>query len=134
MLKRLVPSVIVVTIGLALASCTNSPSSISASSSATNSEGFITNSGDFIPDPTSKAYIFGRQSGEVLMSINPDKPYAKSYFENTAFPNGDGGLTATITCQNILKTTNLSGDVEKELNFKAGCTTALGWSLKWVKP
>lgn len=32
-----------------------------------------------------------------------------------------------------LKNLRYPGDVEQELGFKAGCTTAMGWNLKFVK-
>lgn len=126
MCRRIARSVAVVMIGLALASCANSPSSTSASSAATFSE-------DFIPDPTSQAYIAGQQTGETLMALNPDMPYAKSYWEQRGISEASS-FSATLTCHNLGKYFTFWGDVDQELDFKAGCTTALGWSLKWAKP
>jgi hypothetical protein len=100
--------------------------------------------GDSEYDSSTGSYSAGAQSGNLLLSLNPDKNYSKAWVEKTygkiEYNTDPGVIEASFVMQPAFDVCSpaaqlaypdwSTGEHDQYIDYLAGCLEALGWTTQ----
>jgi hypothetical protein len=100
--------------------------------------------GDLEYDSSTGSYSAGAQSGNLLLSLNPDKNYSKAWVEKTygkiEYYEDPGVIEASFVMQPAFDVCSpaaqlaypdwSTGEHDQYMDYLAGCLEALGWTAQ----
>jgi len=100
--------------------------------------------GDLEYDSSTGSYSAGAQSGNLLLSLNPDKNYSKAWVEKTygkiEYNQDPGVIEASFVMQPAFDVCSpaaqlaypdwSTGEHDQYMDYLAGCLEALGWTTQ----
>jgi hypothetical protein len=100
--------------------------------------------GELEYDSTTGAYLAGAQSGNLLLSLNPDKNYSKAWVEKTygkiEYNTDPGVIESSFVMQPAFDVCSpaaqiaypdwSTGEHDQYIDYLAGCLEALGWTTQ----